>query len=130
MRPFGSLLSLLVLAGLTACASAGDASMKNITASEVDSAIHDGVTTGDEVQRRFGAPSEISQENGATIWSYAYTSGREDGLSMAQEAVGLSFIGTRTNNESKSLDVTLRNNIVQSHRFAVKHISGGSGVRQ
>ncbi|WP_438383518.1 hypothetical protein ABHV46_05655 [Asaia sp. BMEF1] len=43
---------------------------------------------------------------------------------------GLSFIGTRTNNESKSLDVTLRNNIVQSHRFTVKHISGGSGVRQ
>ncbi|MFT8715450.1 hypothetical protein [Gluconobacter potus] len=120
----------VVLGCLSACSSAGNASLKSVTAADVDRSIRDGVTTSSQLRQLYGEPSEIANENGNEVWTYEYSSDQADGLSVAQQAVGLGFLGTRTTSNTHVLKVTLHRDIVLHHSFITSHVGGGSGLRQ
>lgn len=77
----------------------------------------------------YGEPGQKTYEDGYEVWIYSFTSGREDGLSIAQDVVGLGMLGERSNNKSKMLTVVLSNGIVLKHSFATSHFSSSSGLR-
>ncbi|GAN92498.1 lipoprotein [Gluconobacter thailandicus F149-1 = NBRC 100600] len=120
----------VVLGCLSACSSAGNASLKSVTAADVDRSIRDGVTTSSQLRQLYGEPSETSFENGNEQWVYVYSSTRQDGLSMVQDVVGLGVLGTRDSAKSNILKVTLHKDIVVHHSFTTSQNTGGSGLRQ
>ncbi|GAN91141.1 lipoprotein [Gluconobacter frateurii M-2] len=123
--------ALAVMLGcLSACSSAGNASLKSVTAADVDRSIRDGVTTSAQLRQLYGEPSETSFENGNELWVYVYSATRQDGLSMVQDVVGLGVLGTRDNAKSNILKVTLHKGIVVHHSFTTSQNTGGSGLRQ
>jgi len=131
MRKMQAILTGMTLVALTACdASGGNQSMKNATATSVNSNIHDGVTTADQVRQIYGTPQETSYEGGNEVWDYNFGASTSDGLSIAQKAVGLGFLGTRNNISANDLLVTIRNGVVISHRFSTKSVNANSGLRQ
>lgn len=120
----------VVLGCLSACSSAGNASLKSVTAADVDRSIRDGVTTSFQLRQLYGEPSETSFENGNELWVYVYSATRQDGLSMVQDVVGLGVLGTRDSAKSNILKVTLHKDIVVHHSFTTSQNTGGSGLRQ
>lgn len=121
----------VTLVCLGACSSsAGNSTFKNITATDIERSIHDGVTTASQLRQLYGEPSETAFENGTELWTYGNASSQEDGLSIAQDAVGLSFLGTRSASTTHVLKVTLRRDVVIHHSFITSHVNGGSGLRQ
>lgn len=122
-------LATLMLASVAACSSAGDVSMKNVTAAAISQNIHDGVTTAAQVKALYGEPGEVTTEGDSELWIYGYTSGKEDPLSIAQDVTGLGFLGTHSNTKSNILKVTVKNGIVVKHSFTTNHTSGGSDLR-
>lgn len=129
MKIIRTAIVMAIIAGMSACSSTGDASIKKTTIVEVDQNIHDGVTTSSQVHQIYGEPGQKTYENGYEVWIYSFTSGREDGLSIAQDVVGLGMLGERSNNKSKMLTVVLSNGIVLKHSFATSHFSSSSGLR-
>ncbi|KON63166.1 hypothetical protein KOEU_33280 [Komagataeibacter europaeus] len=129
MKIIRTAIVMAIIAGTSACSSAGDASIKKTTIAEVDQNIHDGVTTSSQVRQIYGEPGQKTYEDGYEVWIYSFTSGREDGLSIAQDVVGLGMLGERSNNKSKMLTVVLSNGIVLKHSFATSHFSSSSGLR-
>ena len=119
-----------VIASTSACTSTGDASIKHTTIQEVNQNIHDGVTTSSQVRQIYGEPGQKTYENGYEVWVYSFTSGREDGLSIAQDVVGLGMLGERSNNKNKTLTVVFGNDVVLKHSFTTANYSSGSGLRQ
>jgi len=123
-------LAGVMLTAVTACASAGNSSMKNVTVADVDRNVRDGVTTSAQVRQLYGEPGATSYDNGNEVWNYEFVSDRPDGLSMAQDAVGLGFLGTKDSMRSNALELTFRNGIVVHHSFTTKNIGSGSGLRR
>lgn len=128
MKIIRTAIVMAIIAGTGACSSTGDASIKKTTIAEVDQNIHDGVTTSSQVHQIYGEPGQKTYENGYEVWIYSFTSGREDGLSIAQDVVGLGMLGERSNNKSKMLTVVLSNGIVLKHSFATSHFSSSIGL--
>lgn len=114
----------------SACTSTGNTSIKHTTLTEVNQNIHDGVTTASQVYQIYGEPGQKGYENGYEFWVYSFTAGREDGLSIAQDVVGLGMLGEKTNNKSKTLTIVFNNSIVLNHSFSTSNFSSSSGLRQ
>ncbi|AQS87469.1 hypothetical protein [Neoasaia chiangmaiensis] len=123
-------LAGVMLTAMTACSSAGNSSMKNVTVADIDRNVRDGVTTSAQVRQLYGEPAATSYDNGNEVWNYEFVSDRPDGLSMAQDAVGLGFLGTKDSMRSNALELTFRNGIVVHHSFTTKNIGSGSGLRR
>ncbi|GBR42599.1 hypothetical protein AA101099_2923 [Neoasaia chiangmaiensis NBRC 101099] len=104
--------------------------MKNVTVADIDRNVRDGVTTSAQVRQLYGEPAATSYDNGNEVWNYEFVSDRPDGLSMAQDAVGLGFLGTKDSMRSNALELTFRNGIVVHHSFTTKNIGSGSGLRR
>lgn len=130
MKNIRTVIALTMLASVSACASGGNASIRNTTITEVDQNIHDGVTTSAQVRQIYGEPSETTYENGHEVWTYSFSSDRSDGLSIAQNVVGLGVLGTKSNSRTKALSITFRNGVVLKHSFSTANSSIGSGLRQ
>ncbi|WP_174714333.1 hypothetical protein [Acetobacter pasteurianus] len=122
--------AIAIIASTSACTSTGDASIKHTTLMEVNQNIHDGVTTASQVHQIYGKPGQKGYENGYEFWVYSFTAGREDGLSIAQDVVGLGMLGERTNNKSKTLTIVFNNGVVLNHSFSTSNFSSSSGIRQ
>ncbi|KDE21247.1 hypothetical protein AZ09_00080 [Acetobacter aceti 1023] len=123
--------AVIALIGSTsACTSTGDTSIKHTTLMEVNQNIHDGLTTEAQVRQIYGEPGQKGYENDYEIWIYSFTAGREDGLSIAQDVVGLGMLGERSNNKNKTLTVVFSNGVVLKHSFSTSNFSSSSGLRQ
>ncbi|ANA13983.1 MULTISPECIES: hypothetical protein [Acetobacter] len=130
MKIIRTAVAMVIIASTGACTSSGDASIKHTTLTEVNQNIHDGVTTSSQVHQIYGEPGQKGYENGYEFWVYSFTVGREDGLSIAQDVVGLGMLGARTNNKSKTLTIVFNNGIVLNHSFSTANFSSSSGIRQ
>lgn len=58
---------------LTACASSGNTSLKNMDLSEVKQYIVEGQTTKEQIQNKYGSADRVSfTDGGNEIWTYRY----------------------------------------------------------
>ncbi|AOW46402.1 hypothetical protein A4S02_06060 [Acetobacter ascendens] len=130
MKIMRAAVALAIIASASACTSTGDVSIKHTTLTEVNQNIHDGLTTVSQVYQIYGEPGQKGYENGYEFWVYSFTAGREDGLSIAQDVVGLGMLGEKSNNKSKTLTIVFNNGIVLSHSFSTSNFSSSSGIRQ
>ena len=72
IRPIILLSSLL---GLTACATAGNGTMKHLTQSAAAQLLHPGITTREQVKESLGSAGSLRFDSGYEIWVYQYTRG-------------------------------------------------------
>lgn len=66
-------LSILLLLSLSGCATVGNESLKNQTASSVQQTLTQGQTTREQLRAALGDPSSVSYtDSGMEIWTYQY----------------------------------------------------------
>lgn len=130
MKIIKTALVIGIIFSANACTSTGNVSIKHTTLTEVNQNIHDGMTTAAQVYQIYGEPGQKGYENGYEFWVYSFTAGREDGLSIAQDVVGLGMLGEKTNNKSKTLTIVFSNGVVLNHSFSTSNFSSSSGLRQ
>lgn len=114
------LAASLVLAG---CVNSGNQTLKSESQESIKSKIVKGKTTKEDVQSHFGAPySRSTQEDGNETWSYVMHNSQMSATSYIP-IVGL-FTGG-SDNQSKTLQITFKNNTVDKWSFS----SGDNAVK-
>lgn len=114
------LAASLVLAG---CVNSGNQTLKSESQESIKSKLVKGKTTKEDVQSHFGAPySRSTQEDGNETWSYVMHNSQMSATSYIP-IVGL-FTGG-SDNQSKTLQITFKNNTVDKWSFS----SGDNAVK-
>lgn len=117
----------IVLAiGLSACASAGNQSLKNETVSSINTKIQKGVTTKAQIRQLFGDPVKTSfTDGGNLIWEF-------DLADVSSDAVNyipiVNLFGSSRSGTKKQLVVMFKDDVVQNFSMTKSPVSIKTGL--
>jgi len=98
-------LNIIICVFISSCANQGSTVLKKLSESDVNSNIHVGKTTRNEVRSMFGSPLETKYtDSGLEIWTYRYedTTGF-NAANIASQTLTLGMAGSRRTGTEKEL---------------------------
>lgn len=98
-------LNIIICVFISSCANQGSTVLKKLSESDVNSNIHVGKTTRNEVRSMFGSPLETKYtDSGLEIWTYRYedTTGF-NAANIASQTLTLGIAGSRRTGTEKEL---------------------------
>lgn len=125
-KRFFAALALIAPLTLAACASGGNESIKNETAATVDSKIHDGVTTKEQVRALYGDPVATDfTDSGHEKWTYTFTNSASDASNFIPVYGDLR---QGSHGTEKHLTVIFNGDVVWHHSMNSSAVKGKSGL--
>ena len=124
---------LLALLFLTGCLSSGNPELRGHTEESINAIVHSGVTTYDDLVRRFGAPhAHLLNENGSTNASWRFTRQTPNAGSLAAAVLTLgisAWFSAKDDLEVHELSVLFdENEVVLRHKWNVMEGEVGMGI--
>jgi len=125
------LLAILTLCALIGCANQGSTVLKKLSERDVNTQIHPGKTTRNQVRAMFGSPLETTYtDGGLEIWKYRYedTTGL-NAANIASQTLTLGLAGSRRVGTEKEL-IILYNDDYTVKRFNMSEapVQRGTGL--
>jgi len=118
--------ALIAPLALSACASGGNESIKNETASSVDAKIHDGVTTKEQVRAAYGDPVATDfTDSGHEKWTYTFSNTKSD---VANFIPLYGDLRQGQHGSEKHLTVIFNGNVVWHHSMNTSLVNNKSGL--
>lgn len=119
--------SVLIVAGLSACVSAGNASIANVNSETVSTQIVKGKTTKDQVRALYGNPNATtSMMDGSEVWVYTFTHAHAKAASFIP-IVG-AFAGGAIG-ETKNISIIFdQRGVVNSYSVTASNVNTGFGA--
>ena len=116
------LLLLVFRFFFAACSyNTGNKNLQKETAASIDSKIHDGVTTKEQIRAMFGEPTGTSIENGHVTWTYTFNSIRLSALDFVIPVAN-------STDRSRTLTVTFNGDVVKSHSVSDSNAKSNTGL--
>ena len=119
--------SLLITAGLAACASNGNESLENESESSVQNKIVEGQTTKAEVHAMFGEPMNTTMlSGGQESWRYEFKDMSADGMSYVP--VVNWFAGSSSGTKKELVVLFDSQNIVRRYAMTESEVTENTGA--
>lgn len=116
-------------AGLLACASVGNDSIRNETEQSIQAKLVDGQTTKDQARKLFGPPMKTSfNDGGSEVWTYEFYAMQEDAISFVPV---VNIFASSASGKKKELVLLFdRGGVLSRHAMVESEVKQRSGLLQ